>query len=59
MGAGSCYNGNVVTLPSSETIREVMMWLAVKHKDKRALELFAKEIAPAGTGMGEEGAITW
>lgn len=28
------------------------MWLAVQHKDKKALEFFAKEIAPAGTGMG-------
>lgn len=31
--------------------REVMLWLAVKHQSKRALELFSREIAPAGTGM--------
>ncbi len=28
---------------------EAVMWLAVAHPDKRALELFAREIAPAGT----------
>lgn len=28
---------------------EAVMWLAVSHADKRALELFAREIAPAGT----------
>ncbi|GAB7543002.1 acyclic terpene utilization AtuA family protein [Cupriavidus sp. 8B] len=28
---------------------EAVMWLAVTHPDKRALELFAREIAPAGT----------
>ncbi|KAK7485930.1 hypothetical protein BaRGS_00022796 [Batillaria attramentaria] len=31
--------------------REVMMWLAVTHSQKKALEFFAREIAPAGTGM--------
>lgn len=33
--------------------REVTMWLGVKHEKKEALELFTREIAPAGTGMGE------
>ncbi|MCP3022416.1 acyclic terpene utilization AtuA family protein [Cupriavidus basilensis] len=28
---------------------EAVMWLAVTHPDKRALEMFAREIAPAGT----------
>jgi len=28
---------------------EAVMWLAVSHPDKRALEQFAREIAPAGT----------
>lgn len=28
---------------------EAVMWLAVAHRDKAALELFAREIAPAGT----------
>ena len=31
--------------------REVMMWLAVRHQSKKALELFSRELAPAGTGM--------
>ena len=30
------------------------MWLAVTHRDKKALELFSREIAPAGTGMGKD-----
>ncbi len=29
------------------------MWIGVKHQKKEALELFTREIAPAGTGMGE------
>ncbi len=33
--------------------REVTMWIGVKHQKKEALELFTREIAPAGTGMGE------
>ena len=32
--------------------REVVLWLAVKHSQKVALEIFAREIAPGGTGMG-------
>jgi hypothetical protein len=28
---------------------EAVMWLAVAHRDRRALELFAREIAPAAT----------
>ncbi|XP_065668993.1 uncharacterized protein LOC100209618 isoform X4 [Hydra vulgaris] len=31
--------------------RDVVLWLAVQHKQKEALEIFAREIAPAGTGM--------
>ncbi|XP_019377225.1 PREDICTED: uncharacterized protein LOC109300836 [Gavialis gangeticus] len=31
--------------------REVVIWLAVHHKQKKAVEIFSKEIAPAGTGM--------
>uniref|UniRef100_A0A3P8Q4D7 Acyclic terpene utilisation N-terminal domain-containing protein n=1 Tax=Astatotilapia calliptera TaxID=8154 RepID=A0A3P8Q4D7_ASTCA len=32
--------------------REAVIWLAVHHKQKKALELFSREVAPAGTGMG-------
>lgn len=35
-----------------QNVRECMLWLAVEHSSKDALELFAREIAPAGTGMG-------
>nr|DBA29028.1 TPA: hypothetical protein GDO54_009298 [Pyxicephalus adspersus] len=31
--------------------REAVIWLGVHHKQKKALEIFAREIAPAGTGM--------
>lgn len=31
--------------------REAVLWMAVHHKQKKALELFAREVAPAGTGM--------
>ncbi|KAM9827381.1 uncharacterized protein ACB057_017770 [Neosynchiropus ocellatus] len=31
--------------------REAVIWMAVHHKQKKALELFSREIAPAGTGM--------
>ena len=30
-----------------------MVWIAVEHSNKKALELFGREIAPAGTGMGK------
>ncbi|XP_010135843.1 PREDICTED: uncharacterized protein LOC104494676, partial [Buceros rhinoceros silvestris] len=32
--------------------REAVIWLAVHHKQKEAVEIFSREIAPAGTGMG-------
>lgn len=35
-----------------QSSREAVLWMAVHHKQKKALELFAREIAPAGTGMG-------
>nr|XP_008110152.1 PREDICTED: uncharacterized protein LOC103279026 isoform X1 [Anolis carolinensis] len=31
--------------------REAVVWLAVLHKEKKAVEIFSREIAPAGTGM--------
>lgn len=36
---------------SSLNPREVVLWLGVRHQQKAALEIFAREIAPAGTGM--------
>ena len=35
-----------------QNVREAVGWIAVHHKQKKALEIFAREIAPAGTGMG-------
>ncbi|XP_068134994.1 uncharacterized protein [Hyperolius riggenbachi] len=34
-----------------DLVREAVIWLSVHHKQKNALEIFAREIAPAGTGM--------
>ncbi|XP_038063100.1 uncharacterized protein LOC119733802 [Patiria miniata] len=31
--------------------REVVLWMALEHSQRNALEIFAREIAPAGTGM--------
>lgn len=32
-------------------LRETMVWMAMEHDDKKALQLFTREIAAAGTGM--------
>jgi len=37
-------------MPADQRPREGVLWMAVKHQDKRALQLWAKEIAAAGTG---------
>uniref|UniRef100_A0A671UE77 Si:ch73-132f6.5 n=1 Tax=Sparus aurata TaxID=8175 RepID=A0A671UE77_SPAAU len=47
---------NVQVLGAEDTYgangsREAVIWMAVHHKQKKALELFAREVAPAGTGM--------
>uniref|UniRef100_A0A1A7WCC7 Acyclic terpene utilisation N-terminal domain-containing protein n=1 Tax=Iconisemion striatum TaxID=60296 RepID=A0A1A7WCC7_9TELE len=33
--------------------REAVVWIAVHHRQKKALEVFSREVAPAGTGMGK------
>jgi len=45
LGAESGYGPHAAGAP----IREAVMRLAVAHADKRALDLFSREIAPAGT----------
>jgi hypothetical protein len=45
LGAAFSYGPHAPPQP----LYEALMWLAVTHPDKRALELFAREIAPAGT----------
>ncbi|XP_077598158.1 uncharacterized protein LOC144213524 isoform X2 [Stigmatopora nigra] len=47
LGAEDTYGAHAANKGS----REAVLWLAVCHKDKKALEVFAREIAPAGTGM--------
>ena len=36
----------------SSSPREVTLWMGARHQRKEALQIFAREIAPAGTGMG-------
>uniref|UniRef100_A0A3P8UZP4 Si:ch73-132f6.5 n=1 Tax=Cynoglossus semilaevis TaxID=244447 RepID=A0A3P8UZP4_CYNSE len=36
----------------SKGCREAVLWLSVHHTQKKALEMFSREVAPAGTGMG-------
>lgn len=37
----------------SGSTREVVMKLAARHRSRRAMDIFAREIAPASTGMGQ------
>uniref|UniRef100_A0A8P4KDD2 Uncharacterized protein n=1 Tax=Dicentrarchus labrax TaxID=13489 RepID=A0A8P4KDD2_DICLA len=46
LGAEDTYGANACSKGS----REAVIWMAVHHKQKKALELFAREVAPAGTG---------
>jgi len=46
VGAEAMYGDSAEANP-----REVVMKIAVKHPDKAALEIFAREFAPAGTSM--------
>ncbi|XP_035849772.1 uncharacterized protein LOC116035193 isoform X2 [Sander lucioperca] len=47
LGAEDTYGPNARRKDS----REAVVWMAAHHTQKKALELFAREIAPAGTGM--------
>lgn len=47
LGAEDTYGHNAKYKAS----REVVLWMAVHHKQKKALEMFSREVAPAGTGM--------
>ncbi|CAK6982790.1 uncharacterized protein lratb.1 [Scomber scombrus] len=47
LGSEDTYGSNAHTKGS----REAVLWMSVHHKQKKALELFAREVAPAGTGM--------
>ncbi|XP_039677911.1 uncharacterized protein LOC120572658, partial [Perca fluviatilis] len=47
LGAEDTYGPNARRKDS----REVVVWMAAHHTQKKALEVFAREIAPAGTGM--------
>ncbi len=45
LGAESCYGPHAAT----GAAREVVLWVAVMHPQKEALELFAREVAAPGT----------
>ena len=47
LGSGSNYGNNI----ESSDAKEVVVWTSVRHKNKTALEIWAKEIAGASTGM--------
>ncbi|XP_048384433.1 uncharacterized protein lratb.1 isoform X2 [Stegostoma tigrinum] len=47
LGSEEIYGKQAVNKSS----REAVIWLAVHHMQKKALEIFSREIAPAGTGM--------
>ena len=51
IGTESVYGPHARTTVSHS--REVALWFAVSHSNKKALEIFSREIAPAGTGMGQ------
>jgi hypothetical protein len=47
---GSESSFGAAAVPSTQFPREAVLWMAVKHQDKRAIQMWAKEIAAAGTG---------
>ena len=48
VGSGCSYSHGA----DSGESKEVCLWLGVRHTHKKALGIFSREIAPAGTGMG-------
>ncbi|XP_056119560.1 uncharacterized protein LOC130096895 isoform X2 [Rhinichthys klamathensis goyatoka] len=47
LGAEDTYGPHAV----NKGLREAVVWMAVHHRQKKALEFFSREVAPAGTGM--------
>ncbi|XP_043919433.1 uncharacterized protein LOC122794902 [Protopterus annectens] len=50
LGSESTYGPNA-RMVGDNGPREAVVWLAVHHSQKKALEIFSREVAPAGTGM--------
>ena len=50
IGSESSYGSSPSS--SSSSPREVTLWMGARHQRKEALQIFAREVAPAGTGMG-------
>ncbi|GCC19442.1 hypothetical protein chiPu_0018384 [Chiloscyllium punctatum] len=49
LGSEEIYGKHAVK--KTDNPREAVIWLAVHHMQKKALEVFSREVAPAGTGM--------
>ena len=48
IGAEESLGGNA--MDESRLPREAVLWMSVKHQNKKALDIWAKEIAACGTG---------
>ncbi|WP_426168977.1 acyclic terpene utilization AtuA family protein [Pseudoduganella sp. R-34] len=51
-GLGDYSATHIDVLGAKEGFGQAVMWLAVAHPQRAALEIFAREIAPAGTSWG-------
>ncbi|KAM7140474.1 uncharacterized protein WM277_013203 [Molossus nigricans] len=51
LGSEEIYGAQAKASLNEQGPRHVALWLAVHHKEKKAVEIFSREIAPAGTGM--------
>ena len=48
IGAEDCFGSNA---RSHDSLREAVIWMAVQHREKSAIEIWSREIASSGTGM--------
>jgi len=48
LGSEQSFGKNAIT--EDKFPREAVLWMSVKHQDKKAIQVWAKEIAAAGTG---------
>ncbi|XP_064004762.1 uncharacterized protein LOC135178116 isoform X3 [Pogoniulus pusillus] len=51
LGSEDTYGPHARRSIDGQSPREAVIWLAVHHKQKEAVEIFSREIAAAGTGM--------
>jgi len=48
LGSEQSFGKNAI--PEDQFPREAVLWMSVKHKDRKAIQVWAKEIAASGTG---------